>query len=135
MPGGKCVCFGVILKVKSEKEPIRKEVDSEDTCYFWPSLCFEYCWCHQQYVITHLVNVSVITFQKIKEKHLTLGKGKILKQQKNVVVEWWCHQNNARQNNADVIIFITWLMLKVFVKLKRYVVPIFNWLGSSKLLW
>ena len=29
--------------LSSKQELIKKEVDNEDTCYLWPSLCFEYC--------------------------------------------------------------------------------------------
>ena len=36
------------------KKPI-ENIENEDTCYLLPSLCFDYCWCHQKYVIIHLI--------------------------------------------------------------------------------
>ena len=29
-------------RLSSNKQPSKKEVDNEDTCYLWLSLCFEY---------------------------------------------------------------------------------------------
>ena len=44
-------------KLSSKKELIKEEVDNESICYLSSSLCFEDCWCHQKFVIMHLIKV------------------------------------------------------------------------------
>ena len=82
-----------------KKETIKKEVDNEDSCYLWPLLFSEYCWCHQKYVIIHLIHLT-ITFQRKKSWHQAEEKFEC--KAKKVLLN-----NDVIENNADVIVLIT----------------------------
>ena len=95
----------------SKKEPRQKELDNEGTCYLWPSLCFEYYWCHEKKYnntsnkcLSHYFKKNTVDFRQRKNLRV---------RPKNLLTS-----KDIKKDNYDVITLIMWLMLKLLLSPK-----------------
>ena len=107
-------------------------------CYLWPrylrpSLCFEYCWCHQKYVTIHIIKVKIITFFK---KLLTLGEETNLRK-KQICCRMMTSSKTmvTSKSRSHDQSNVTWLMLKFLLKSKDVLYQVSIDLGEVKIFY